>query len=66
MPIVEIHMLEGRTDEMKEELIFKVTQTVHETLDAPLESIRVIIDEMPLSHYGIAGETAAKRRARGR
>lgn len=64
MPIVEIHMLEGRTDAMKEELMVKVTQVVHETLNAPLESIRVIIEEMPLTHFCIAGETAQKRKER--
>lgn len=62
MPIVEVHMLEGRTDEMKEELMVKITNVVHETLNAPLESIRVIIEEMPLNHFCIAGETAKKRR----
>lgn len=66
MPIVEVHILEGRTDEMKEQLIVKVTEAVHETLNAPLESIRVIIDEMPLQHFGIAGESVRKRRAQGK
>ena len=66
MPIVEIHMLEGRSDELKEELIVNLTRTVHETLNAPVESIRVIIDEMPLQHFGIAGQSVRKRRSQGR
>ncbi|MBR5429830.1 MAG: 2-hydroxymuconate tautomerase family protein [Firmicutes bacterium] len=48
MPIVQIHLLEGRSDEKKEALIANVTQTIHETIDAPLDSIRVILEEMPL------------------
>ena len=35
MPIVEIHMLEGRTDEMKEKLISSITQAVHDSLQVP-------------------------------
>lgn len=66
MPIVEIHMLEGRSDELKEELIANLTRTVQETLNAPVESIRVIIDEMPLQHFGIAGQSVRKRRSQGR
>lgn len=63
MPIVQIHLLEGRSDEKKEALIANVTQTIHETIDAPLDSIRVILEEMPLQHYGIAGVSAKKQRA---
>lgn len=66
MPIVQIHMLEGRTPELKEKLIYNVTQTIHETLNAPVETIRVILDEMPLQHFGIAGESVKKRREQGR
>ncbi|MBQ1343857.1 MAG: 4-oxalocrotonate tautomerase family protein [Firmicutes bacterium] len=64
MPIVQIHMLEGRSDEKKEALIAAVTQAIHETIDAPLDAIRIIIDEMPLQHYGIAGVSAKVSRAK--
>jgi 4-oxalocrotonate tautomerase len=55
MPIVTIHMLEGRDNEKKKELIKNVSDSVVKTLDVPLESVRVIINEMPVEHYGIAG-----------
>ena len=64
MPIVEVHMLEGRSEAMKEELMKNITKTVQETLGAPLESIRVIIEEMPYTNFCIAGETAKARRER--
>jgi 4-oxalocrotonate tautomerase len=60
MPIATINIIEGRTDEQKEELIVKVSQAIHEALDAPLESVRVIINEMPKQHFGIAGQSVKK------
>jgi 4-oxalocrotonate tautomerase len=62
MPIATINIIEGRDDEKKEALIQKVTQAIHESLDAPIESIRVIINEMPVQHYGIAGVSVKKMR----
>jgi 4-oxalocrotonate tautomerase len=62
MPIATINIIEGRADEKKEALIQKVTQAIHESLDAPIESIRVIINEMPVQHYGIAGQSVKKIR----
>lgn len=61
MPIAQINILEGRTDEQKERLIEEVTEAIVRSLDAPLESVRVIINEMPKQHFGIAGQSAKKR-----
>jgi 4-oxalocrotonate tautomerase len=58
MPIATINILEGRSEEKKERLIQMVTQAIHESLDAPYESIRIIINEMPKQHYGIGGKSA--------
>ncbi|NIM12104.1 MAG: 2-hydroxymuconate tautomerase family protein [Candidatus Aminicenantes bacterium] len=55
MPIVTIHMLAGRDNEKKKELIKNVSDSVIKTLEVPPESVRVIINEMPVEHYGIAG-----------
>jgi 4-oxalocrotonate tautomerase len=57
-------MLEGRTDEMKESLIFSVTQAVHDTLHVPVANIRVILDEMKLQNFGVGGESEAARHIR--
>lgn len=60
MPIVQVNMMEGRTDEQKEALIREVTDAVVRSLDAPEASIRVMINEMPKQHFGIAGNSAKK------
>ena len=62
MPIATVNIIEGRSDEKKEALIEKVSQAISESLDAPIESIRVIINEMPIQHYGIAGQSIKKKR----
>lgn len=60
MPIIQVNLMEGRTDEQKENLIQEVSQAAARTLDAPLETVRVIINEMPKQHFGIGGQSAKK------
>jgi 4-oxalocrotonate tautomerase len=62
MPLIEIHLLEGRTDEQKEKLLAAITQAVHDSIGAPLPSIRVWIQEFSPKEYMIAGELAARRK----
>ncbi len=56
MPLVEVHLLEGRTDEQKEKLLGAITAAVHESIGAPLPSIRVWIQEFSPQEYMIGGE----------
>jgi 4-oxalocrotonate tautomerase len=62
MPFIQINILEGRSPEKKERLIREVTDLVSEVLEAPVESVRVMINEMEPEHWGIAGESVKKRR----
>jgi len=55
MPIINVQILEGRPAEKITEVIRNITNTVSETLDAPKESIRVIVTEIPKTHWGVAG-----------
>lgn len=61
MPVAHLYILEGRDGDKKERLIAEVTEAIHRSLDAPLESVRVIITEMPKAHFGIGGQSAKKR-----
>ncbi|EME73563.1 4-oxalocrotonate tautomerase [Bacillus sonorensis] len=60
MPIVHIQLLEGRPAEKVEEVIQNVTDTVSATLDAPKENVRVLVTEIPKTHWGIGGTPASK------
>ncbi len=59
MPLIEIHLLKGRTAEQKKKLLGSVTEAVHDSLGAPLPSIRVWIQEFSAEEYMVAGELAA-------
>jgi 4-oxalocrotonate tautomerase len=61
MPLLQVSILEGRTPDQKEELIKRLTETVTETLLVKAESVRITIQEMPKTHWGIAGQSVAKR-----
>jgi 4-oxalocrotonate tautomerase len=56
MPIAIIHLMEGRDDEKKARAIAAVTQALVESLDVKQESVRVILQEVPPAHWGIAGK----------
>ncbi|MCG2581476.1 MAG: 2-hydroxymuconate tautomerase [Marinobacter sp.] len=60
MPIAQLYIIEGRTDEQKETLIREVSEAMSRSLDAPMERIRVMITEMPKQHFGIGGQSAKK------
>ncbi|MDR4886033.1 2-hydroxymuconate tautomerase [Fredinandcohnia sp. QZ13] len=61
MPFVQINILEGRSPEKKERLIREVSMLVSEVLESPIENVRIMINEMPPEHWGIAGESVKKR-----
>ncbi|MEY2633669.1 MAG: hypothetical protein RIR00_2323 [Pseudomonadota bacterium] len=58
MPFAQIFLIEGRTEEQKRAVIEKVSTALHEAVGAPMENIRVWIQEVPKTQWGIAGKTA--------
>lgn len=55
MPIVNVKLLEGRSDDQLKALVSEVTQAVEKTTDANKEAVQVIIEEMKPTHFGVAG-----------
>ena len=62
MPLVEIHMLEGRTDAQKKALLDGVTDAIRDSLGVPLRSIRVWIQEFSPKDFMVAGKLYADRK----
>ena len=58
MPIAQVFMIEGRSDDQKRAVIEKVSAALVEATGAPKEAIRVWIQEVPKTNWGIAGQTA--------
>jgi 4-oxalocrotonate tautomerase len=55
MPFAQIYLIEGRTEAQKRAVIEKVTEALCEAVGAPIESVRVVIQEVPSTNWGIAG-----------
>lgn len=58
MPFAQVYMIEGRTEGQKRAVIEKVTAALVEAVNAPVETVRVWITEVPKTQWGIAGKTA--------
>ena len=58
MPLAQISMLEGRTEEQKAALIDAVTEAIMSSVGAPRETIRVVVYEVAKTNWGIGGKTA--------
>lgn len=56
MPVVTIEMLEGRTDEQKQELITKITNVLVETIHCRKEHVTIVMHEVKPTNYGLGGE----------
>ena len=63
MPLVEITLIEGRTADAKGRLIAKVTDAIVEAIEAPRDSVRIILREIPALHFGAGGKTKEKPEA---
>ena len=61
MPIIEVTLAEGRTPEKLRALIHELTESVVRTEVAKKESVRVILREVPKTHFAAADETLAER-----
>ena len=62
MPICVIHLMEGRDDAKKARAIAAVTQALVDSLEVKAESVRVILQEVPKQHWGIAGKPVGEPR----
>jgi 4-oxalocrotonate tautomerase len=61
MPFVEIHYIEGRTEEQREKLAKVITDSVAEIFNVPKESIWIEFDEMRKTHFAISGVLRSKK-----
>ena len=55
-------MVEGRTPQQVRALISALTRAAAGTVDAPVDSIRVVVREVPTTHWAAGDVTIAERR----
>jgi len=61
MPIIEVTLAEGRTPEQLRRLISALTSATMDAVGAAKPSIRVILREVPETHFAAGDETLAER-----
>lgn len=64
MPLVEVTLAQGRGAEQLRALITELTWAVQRTIGAETDNIRVIIREVPATHWAAGDVTLAERKAR--
>lgn len=55
MPLAQITMVEGASEDQKRTLIANVTTAIAESLDQSPQAVRVLLTEIPAAHWGVAG-----------
>lgn len=63
MPLIEVTLVEGRTPAQLRKLISELTQAACRAVDAPVESVRVVVREVPATHWAAGDVTIAERTA---
>ncbi|KAF1711552.1 4-oxalocrotonate tautomerase [Pseudoxanthomonas kalamensis DSM 18571] len=64
MPIIEMHLMEGRTDDQKSAVAEAVTEAVVRTLGVRSESVRILITEHGPMEFFVAGKHKTQRASR--
>ena len=55
MPIINVKLLEGRSQEQKRELVTAMTDAIVKTCGAKREGTMVVIEEFPREHWAKGG-----------
>jgi 4-oxalocrotonate tautomerase len=61
MPIIEMHLLEGRTVEKKRKAIAAMTAALVEALEVRPDQVRILITEHNNENFAVGGVTVGER-----
>ncbi|MGV0993235.1 MAG: 2-hydroxymuconate tautomerase [Mycobacterium sp.] len=61
MPLIQVTLVEGRSPEQLRALISSLTAAVTDSIGAPKEAIRVVLNEVPDTHWAAGDVTIAER-----
>lgn len=62
MPLVEVTLVEGRSPEQLRTLISRLTTAVVDSVGGPKENVRVVLREVPATHWAAGDVTVKERR----
>jgi|JI10StandDraft_1071094.scaffolds.fasta_scaffold856054_2 4-oxalocrotonate tautomerase len=61
MPIVTIKMLAGRSEEVKQKLVERITEVLVETVSTVPENVSIVIEDMERQNFAKAGVLYSKK-----
>jgi 4-oxalocrotonate tautomerase len=61
IPFIEVHHLEGRTEEQRQRLAQAITDSVAEIFKVQKESVWIKFSEMPKSYFATGGTLKSKK-----
>lgn len=62
MPFAHVQIVEGRDEEQKAELIRQISDAIRNSIGAPRDTVRVVIQEVPETHWGVGGRSLRELR----
>lgn len=62
MPIIEMHLMQGRTQEQKRAVAAAISEAVTRTLGVGPEQVRLLITEHGAEDFSVGGITAGMKR----
>ncbi len=65
MPLVEVTLVEGRSPQLLRALISQLTTAVETAVHVPRANVRVVIREVPATHWAAGDVTIAERNSDG-
>jgi len=63
MPIIEMHLMEGRTEQQKQAVALAMTEAITRTLGVKPEQVRILVTEHRPDGFYVGGQTMAQRAA---
>ncbi len=61
MPAIRIDLFEGRSPEVKKQLVETITQAVVDTLKCSPEAVDIILNEVARAHWATGGKLWSER-----
>lgn len=53
MPIIHVTLVQGRDEQKVQAFIRAIARAAHEHLDAPMQTIRVMVNEVPPQRFAV-------------
>jgi len=66
LPIIHVQIVDGRSEEDIKSLVGALTNATSENLNVPKERVRVLVQEVPETHWAVGGKVMKDLKAEGK